>query len=120
MKSMDAKVEKSRKDLLTYFLFGGIVLLIFGGFQLFTFFKSGECISLYDACFNCLAGILSLAGARLVSKGKFLVLLVVFFYIIAGILYAFAVGRGFNYFIFLFAVILFPWMYFLRKNGALV
>lgn len=116
---MDSKAAKSRKELVSFFTFGGIILLIFGGVQLFSYLGSGSRISFSDACFNGLAGILSLIGSWLASRGKIIVVLVVVFYVIAGLIYAFAVGRGFNYFIILFAVILFPWIYYLRKNGGL-
>lgn len=116
---MDPKIVKSRKELLSFFSFGGIILSIFGAVQLISYIGSGSGISLSDACFNGLAGVLSLIGAWLVSKGKLIVILVVIFYILAGLMYAFAVGRGFNYFIILFAVILLPWIYYLKKNGAL-
>jgi hypothetical protein len=117
---MDEKQAlKSRKELFSFLLFGGIVLLVFGGVHFFSYLRTGAGISLSDAAFNGLAGVVSLCGAWLVSKGKFLVILVVLFYVLAGLAYAYLVGRGFNYFVILFGVILIPWMYLLRKNGAL-
>jgi hypothetical protein len=117
---MDKKQAlKSRQELFSFLLFGGIVLLVFGGVHFLSFIRSGESISLYDACFNGLAGAVSLFGAWRLSKGKSLVILVVLFYILAGMACAYLVGRGFNYFIMLFGVILLPWLYLLRKRGAL-
>jgi hypothetical protein len=116
---MDAGIAKSRNDLSLFCLIVGVAFLVIGGLNLLSYAGFGQSMDLYDAGFNCASGLLLLLCRWMVSRGNSLALIVAGGFILAGMLYPFAVGRGFNYYFLFLALIILPWLYSLWKNGAL-
>jgi hypothetical protein len=92
--------EKSQllKQLTTLFLVGGIAGVIFGAIHLVSIITEGfTAIRLGDALINTLFGVIGLVCWRLLTVRNRIVIAVWGASIVVALIYAFAVGRGFNF-----------------------
>ncbi|WP_420644578.1 hypothetical protein [Candidatus Leptofilum sp.] len=107
-------------SLSRYLIIGGILGIVAGLIHLFsgltTEFTS---IIVGDMIFNTLLGLLSLLAAWLLKNGKQTVLLVIAVEMFGAIVYAFAIGRGVNYFAIIIGAFLLWQLYSLKNQGEL-
>jgi len=103
-----------------YFLFGGVLLIIFGFIHVFGFF-TGEFtyLKLWDAIFNTSLGIIHMICFIYLNKRQMLVVWIYGFSILLSIGYGFVVGRGFNYFIAIFGAFIIYRLFELKKTNEL-
>ncbi|MFZ0544551.1 MAG: hypothetical protein WAM60_03900 [Candidatus Promineifilaceae bacterium] len=112
--------SKSKKTLVQVFTLGGILGIVAGLIHLTSGLRSEFTnIIVGDMAINMLFGLLSFLAAWLLKRGNKAVFIVVIAEIIAGVGFAFAVGRGLN-FVILIAGAYFLWqLYGLWKQGEL-
>lgn len=116
---MEQDVLKSRTQLSNLMFLGGILGLIFGLLHLSTFLSSGSSIALSDAGINAGLGVLDLLGGWLVRRGRLVVILVASSVILASLIYAYVVGRGFNIVSLVLGGLFLAWIVILWKRGGL-
>ncbi|WP_420631629.1 hypothetical protein [Candidatus Leptofilum sp.] len=110
----------SRASLSQYLMIGGIFGIVAGLIHLFSGLTSEFTpIIIGDMVFNTLLGLLSLLAAWLLKNGKQIVLLVIAVEMIGAIVYAFAMGRGVNYFAIVIGAFLLWQLYALKNQGEL-
>ena len=117
---MTTEQSKTRKYLVVVFALIGVGGVLAGMIHALSILSLGfTSIGLADAIFNTVAGVIALICARLLAKGKSLVIFVYIGDVLLSIGYSLAVGRGFNYIIAAIGFYFLWRLISLRQNGEL-
>ncbi len=123
MSTDQVNTEQSQllRQLTTYFLVGGVAGVIFGLVHWVGILAEGfTTIQFFDALFNTLFGVVGLICWRLLLGCKRLVVVVWGAVVVSILVYAFAVGRGFNIVIAVVGALIAAALVSLWRRGELV
>jgi hypothetical protein len=91
---VDEVTLKSRRQLALIMSLWGAIGLISGGVHFSAFLSTGSSVSLSDAIYTSITGILFLIGATFASKGKAIAILFPTICVVVGLIYGLALGRS--------------------------
>jgi len=99
MTAKQSEVERSDlfKSLMRFYRLGAVLGVAFGAIHLFSILTEGfTAVRLGDALFNSLSGVWFFVCSSVLARGKRLVVPLHAAAVIASVVYAYAIGRGFN------------------------
>lgn len=96
----------------------GILGLVFALLHLVSYLSSASSLSLLDAGFNALFGLLLLLAGWFLDQGRKVAIIVLVLAVLASLSFGFLVGRGLNFFFLFISGFLVLWVLYLFFRGG--